>query len=217
MLRPGRKMNSEPIYPVVEVFASRQGEGFNTGREAVFLRMGGCNLACPWCDTPCNNFEMLTANSIKERVGGFGLHSLILTGGEPLVVEGIESLVEYFKNRGYWIAVETNGLSVKEPEVLKLFDYIAVSPKACYSELYNGTHAVKKADEVRITIDGDLFNFCNIIRGLIEAHRYFLSPCECDGEMNIEQTICLLSRLNLSSPQKEWLLSLQTHKLCGIR
>ncbi len=210
-------MENEIRYPVVEIFHSCQGEGFNTGREAVFLRMGGCNLACPWCDTPYNDFQMMDADSIVKTIGRFGISSLIVTGGEPLVVAGVMALIQRLKASGYWIAVETNGVSVAEEGVLELFDYITVSPKACYADLYTRGAAVKEADEVRVAAEGDVLDFCSLIQGLIKARRYYLSPCERAGVMNIEQTIRLLGWLNQSGGGQEWLLSFQTHKLCGLK
>ncbi|MFA7173328.1 MAG: 7-carboxy-7-deazaguanine synthase QueE [Kiritimatiellia bacterium] len=204
-------------YPVVEIFHSLQGEGFNTGREAVFLRMGGCNLACPWCDTQYNNYTMMDAVSIFEAVQQFGVNSLIVTGGEPLIISGLADLIKCFKKHGYWIAVETNGVSVVENGVLKLFDYIAVSPKAVYADLYTKEGAMREADELRVVVDGDVQDFCLWIGTMIKARKYYLSPCEREGVVNLEQTIKLLGRLNQSEGGSEWLLSLQTHKLCGIR
>ena len=83
-------MDKPVTYPVVEIFKSLQGEGFNTGREVVFLRLGGCNLACPWCDTNYIDYTMLPMESIIEKVEQFDVKSLVVTGGEPLVVEGLK-------------------------------------------------------------------------------------------------------------------------------
>ncbi|MDD2600243.1 MAG: 7-carboxy-7-deazaguanine synthase QueE [Kiritimatiellae bacterium] len=204
-------------YPVAEIFCSLQGEGFNTGREVVFLRLGGCNLACPWCDTQHSDFTMMDTASILEAVQRFGVNSLIVTGGEPLIIQGLKDLLQCFKQQGYWIAVETNGVSVADDGVLELFDYIALSPKASHAELYAKEGALRAADELRVVVDGDVRDFCDWIRGLIKARRYYLSPCEREGVMNLKQTITLLGQLNQSACGKEWLLSLQTHKLCGIR
>jgi len=204
-------------YPVVEIFRSCQGEGFNTGREVVFLRMGGCNLACPWCDTPYNDFKMMDADYIIKKVESFDIKSLVFTGGEPLIVEDLKALIESFKRKGYWVAVETNGVTTAEVGILDLFDYITVSPKACYADLYHKGSSIRDAHEVRVTAEGDVIDFCNFVRTLINARRYYLSPCERDGKMNIEQTIRLLGWLNQNNPRNEWLLSIQTHKLCGMK
>lgn len=210
-------MKKPLTYPVVDIFKSLQGEGFNTGREVVFLRLGGCNLACPWCDTDYNDYTMASMESILEKVEEFGIKALIVTGGEPLVVEGLKTLVEQFKSCGFWVGIETNGVTVVEDGILPLFDYISVSPKACYADLYHNGSAVTKSDEVRVVADGNVLEFCHFVRGAIKADHYFLSPCERDGEMNIEQTVRMLGWLNQSSDNPEWHLSLQTHKLCGMK
>ncbi|MDA3924578.1 MAG: 7-carboxy-7-deazaguanine synthase QueE [Kiritimatiellae bacterium] len=212
-----RKVDGDILYPVVEIFQSCQGEGFNTGREVVFLRMGGCNLACPWCDTSYNDFKMMDSDAIFAAVETFGIKSMIITGGEPLVVKGLKSLVKRFKHCGYWIAVESNGVTVAEDGILNLFDYITVSPKACYADLYVSGSSVCKADEVRVAAEDNVLDFCHKVSKMITARKYYLSPCERDGVMNIEQTIRLLGWLNQSNSDCEWLLSLQTHKLCGMK
>lgn len=204
-------------YPVVEIFKSLQGEGFNTGRPVVFLRMGGCNLACPWCDTDYNDYTMVSISSIVAQVEEFNIKSLLITGGEPLVIKGLKTLVERFKLLGYWIGVETNGVSVVEQGILNLFDYIAVSPKACYAALYYNGSAVTEADEVRIVAEDNVLEFCHMISTLIKADHYYISPCERDGIMCVEQCIRVLGELNQSGGDIDWLLSMQTHKLCGIK
>ena len=115
------------------------------------------------------------------------------------------------------MGVETNGVSVVENGILSLFDYIAVSPKACYADLYHDGPAVTKADEVRVVADGNVLEFCHFVSESIKAEHYFLSPCERDGKMNIEQTVRMLGWLNQSSEDPNWHLSLQTHKLCGMK
>jgi organic radical activating enzyme len=104
-------MNKTRRYPVVEIFESVQGEGYNTGREAVFLRFGGCDLNCPWGDTDWRTFEPLDADAIAARVSAFKTKALIVTGGEPFIQDDLGPLLGRFKDLGYWIAAETNGLT----------------------------------------------------------------------------------------------------------
>jgi len=204
-------------YPVVEIFESVQGEGYNTGKEAVFLRFGGCNLACPWCDTQYQVFGTLDEETIVARVAASRAKALVLTGGEPFIQEGLEPLLVRFKDLGYWIGVETNGLQAPPPAWLRRIDYVAVSPKALYADLYDDERMVRRADEVRIVVDGDTRAFCRDMRDRIEAAHYFLSPCERGGVFNVEETVRLLGVLNRGRRDGKWLLSLQTHKLSGLR
>jgi len=204
-------------YPVVEIFESVQGEGYNTGKEVVFLRLGRCNLKCPWCDTDYRTFEPLDEAAVLARVGAFRPKALILTGGEPFLCEGLAPLLARFKELGYWTGAETNGVQAPSDEVLRRVDYLAVSPKALYADLYDDERMVRRADEVRIVVDGDVQAFCGDMRDRIEAAHYFLSPCERDGAFNVEEAVRLLGRLNRGRRAGKWLLSLQTHKLAGLR
>ena len=92
-----------------------------------------------------------------------------------------------------------------------------MSPKALYAELYDDERMVRRADEVRIVVDGDVRAFSRDMRDRIEAAQYFLSPCERAGVFNVEETVRLLGVLNRGRRDGKWLLSLQTHKLAGLR
>ncbi len=210
-------MRDESTYPVVEIFASLQGEGYNTGKEVVFLRFGGCNLACPWCDTECDAYARLDADAIVAKVSCLGFRSLILTGGEPFIQDGLGDLMLRFKDLGFWIGVETNGVVAPPHAWSRLINYVSVSPKALYEELYDDERMLKRADEVRIVVDGDVEGFCERMRNRIEASHYFLSPCERDGMFNIEETVRLLGKLNDLRQRGKWMLSLQAHKLAHFR
>ncbi|MFC0309722.1 7-carboxy-7-deazaguanine synthase QueE [Gallibacterium trehalosifermentans] len=199
-------------YPIVEIFESLQGEGFNTGMPAVFLRFGKCNLACPWCDTDYHTFQQLTLQQIAEKVARFSSKNLIITGGEPTIQPNLRKLLTYFKQQGYFLAIETNGLKEVPPQI----DYIATSPKRLYQEKYL-QRCITFADEVRIVNDEpDIITFCQMIAGKIQAEHYYLSPCERNGEMNLLDTLQKIGQLNALSAKPKWQLSLQTHKIIGI-
>ncbi|MCL1919831.1 MAG: 7-carboxy-7-deazaguanine synthase QueE [Kiritimatiellaeota bacterium] len=204
-------------YPVAEIFESLQGEGANTGLPAVFLRFGKCNLACPWCDTDHRAYEVLTGQVILDRILPFKSRSLILTGGEPLIQRALAECAERLKQLGYWIALETNGLTDIPQAVRRSLNYVAASPKAMYADLYADERMLRHADEVRVVADGDVADFCRDIRRRITAPAYFLTPCDRAGRMNIEETIRQLGILNQAHRQNKWLLSVQAHKLAGIR
>ncbi|KGQ66985.1 7-carboxy-7-deazaguanine synthase QueE [Gallibacterium anatis] len=198
-------------YAIVEIFESLQGEGFNTGMPAVFIRFGKCNLACPWCDTDYQTFSLMTLQQIADQVTAFSAKNIIITGGEPTIQPNLEKLLSYFKTLGYFLAIETNGLKPVPPQI----DYIATSPKRLYQHKYQ-QRCITHADEVRIVNDDEnILSFCREIAKKIEAKHYFLSPCEQQGEMNLLDTIRKLGQLNENAEIK-WQLSIQTHKLVGI-
>ncbi len=204
----------EKLFPVVEAFRSVQGEGLNTGREAIFIRLGKCNLKCPWCDTDFNTYTEMSYEQIFSSIDTKGIENVILTGGEPTIHKNLGILIVKLKESGYKVWIETNGL-VNIPESV---DYIATSPKRLYQNLYQ-KDCIKEADEVRIVIDSvDCFEFCEFIESKIFAKRYYVSPCEIEGKINWKDVIEILGRLNERLEKKvDWLLSIQIHKLMDIR
>lgn len=200
-----------PTYRIVEIFQTLQGEGFNTGMPSIFIRFGKCNLACPWCDTNYNQFDMRSLDEIMQTVRNFTAKNIIITGGEPTIQPDLEILLNQLKAEGYFIAIETNGL---KPVPLQI-DYIATSPKRLYQKNYL-KHHIPYANEVRIVVDDDVLDFCEQIENTIKADRYYLSPCEENGVMNMLETITQLGMLNQRSNKPKWQLSIQTHKIAGI-
>lgn len=202
---------TQPQYRIVEMFETLQGEGFNTGMPSIFIRFGKCNLACPWCDTNYNQFEQKSLDEILHTVRQFSAKNIIITGGEPTIQPDLEILLDQLKAEGYFIAIETNGL---KPVPLQI-DYIATSPKRLYQKNYL-KHHIPYAHEVRIVVDGYVLDFCEQIEQTIKAERYYLSPCEENGVMNMLDTITQLGRLNQRPNKPRWQLSIQTHKIAGI-
>ena len=133
------------MYDLVEIFESMQGEGRNTGRPCVFVRFAGCNLSCPWCDTDVARRFSMPLDELVAEVSSFRPRSVVLTGGEPTLAAGMPELVAALKERGFWIAVETNGTSA--PDWLAFVDYVACSPKR------GAPLALDAADEVRVVCD----------------------------------------------------------------
>lgn len=193
-------------YDLVEIFESLQGEGRNTGRSCVFVRFAGCNLSCPWCDTSVEKRFSMTLDELVRELSQYKAKSVILTGGEPTFREGMPELVAALKEKGYWVAIETNGTS--EPEWFKSLDYIASSPKAEFPEAIRLT----RANEVRVVASSEAaVDFCRRIRGRIAADDYYVSPCDHGGKIDFATAKSVLSQLD------GWSLSVQLHKLLGFR
>lgn len=194
-------------YKLVEIFESMQGEGRNSGRCCVFVRFAGCNLNCPWCDTRVEcDFELSLEELLKE-ISSYRSKSVVLTGGEPTIVSGIEELVANLKSSGYWVAVETNGTSdFDDAPWLSFVDYIACSPKIEYPD----TLRLERADEVRVVASTPkAAEFCKQLK--ISATDYYISPCERNGAFDFDTAKDALEKLD------GWSLSVQLHKLLGFR
>lgn len=195
-------MSSE-MYRINEIFYSLQGEGFHTGTPVVFVRFSGCNLRCPFCDTDFEQYTLCSAEDICRQVeklirgkGEFPTPSIlvILTGGEPSL-QADERLISALHQLVKTICIETNGTHAL-PESI---DWITCSPK-------EGSKVVlKEANEVKVVYTGqDVEPW----QRQISAQHYFLQPCSCQ---NTQETIEYI----LEHPT--WRLSLQTHKLTGVR
>lgn len=194
------------MYSLVEIFESLQGEGRNTGRPCVFVRFAGCNLKCPWCDTNVSRRFSLSLADLVSEVKSFKARSVVLTGGEPSLAEGMPELVAGLKKEGFWIAVETNGTS--SPDWFQFVDYVACSPKAEYADLVR----LERADEVRIVASSeDVVEFARKMKSQISATDYYISPCDRNGEIDYATAKYVLSSLEGFS------LSVQLHKILGFR
>ncbi|MBP3406810.1 MAG: 7-carboxy-7-deazaguanine synthase QueE, partial [Kiritimatiellae bacterium] len=204
-----------------EIFSTIQGEGRNTGLPATFIRFAGCNLNCPWCDTKRQAKEFLTLTEIMAKVRKFKNRAVIVTGGEPTTVVGLGDVLSKLKDEGYWLALETNGL--KSIPELELFDYIAVSPKYFYRTKYAGESVIEKANEVRIVAESpNMEDFCRKMRERIAATDYYISPLDEGGKMHYRRAFNLMLKLNSSLSMKTavwppWFLSIQTHKVLGLK
>lgn len=188
------------------------------GRPCVFIRFSSCNLSCQWCDTHRNERLAVSDDELLTLVRKTGKKSVIITGGEPTIQPGLEQLVSMLKNEGLWVALETNGIVA--PMYPERFDYIAVSPKPDFETRYQGNMMLKKANEVRIVALTDkIAPFCRRMRGLIQAHDYYISPLFSDGRAHYRRALKVLHVLNHSDPAPfpPWSLSMQMHKILGIR
>jgi len=111
-------MSNENVMNVSEIFSSIQGEGPNIGRFSTFIRLYGCNLSCSWCDSKHaingKEFKVMSIEEIASEVYSQGLHSVVITGGEPTIYPNlIDLLIELVKNENIEnIEIETNGYNI---------------------------------------------------------------------------------------------------------
>lgn len=191
-------------YKVNDIFYSLQGEGHHTGSAAVFVRFSGCNLRCPFCDTDFSAYEELAAGQIVRRLALLTANSgekpmVVLTGGEP-TLQADATLLEQIHAAGFrYIAMESNGTH-EPPEGL---DWLTVSPK--------GDVRVRRCDELKVVFDAK----APVSDYGIAARYYYLQPMDTgDAERNKTITEACVEYIML---HPKWRLSLQTHKLIGIK
>ena len=197
---------SAKTYRVNEIFYSLQGEGFWTGTPMVFVRLSGCNLRCPFCDTDHAAFTQLSASEMVDKALELGgeCRRICLTGGEPSL-QADEALLQAFHQAGFMVHMETNGTQAVPAGV----DWITLSPKSQVAGLKgNGTVVLSKADEIKLVLSPGVDPS---VWASFPATWHFLQPCDSAGIMNKEETIAYIETHPL------WRLSLQTHKLLNIR
>ena len=207
-------------YRIKEIFFTQQGEGKNTGKDFIFVRFSGCNLwsgkeknrasaICSFCDTDFYGTDGINggkylAKDLIEKIKSLWISAdnqirVVLTGGEPLL-QVDKPLIDALKNEDIYIAVETNG-TLEAPDGI---DWICMSPKA------NTEIKLKKGSEVKVVypqknLNPDDFN-------VLDFKNFYIQPMDSQSyEDNVSQAVKYCMR------NPNWKLSLQTHKILGIR
>lgn len=195
------------MYPINEIFCSLQGEGEKTGTVSVFIRMSGCNLRCAFCDTDHQSHTMMSAPEIVEQVMRYpGAPLIVLTGGEP-ALHVDTALIQALKLTGKTIAIETNG-TLPLPDGI---DWVTLSPKTAFQGGEARPCIITSCDELKVVYTGQNLNQYDHIK----AQQRFLQPCYVDDPKQRLLGLQATVKAVLDNPQ--WRLSLQTHKLLGIR
>jgi 7-carboxy-7-deazaguanine synthase len=162
------------ILKVNEIFHSVQGESRHAGRPCVFVRLTFCNLRCSWCDTPYafEEGEDRSVGEILARVSGHGSRYVLVTGGEPLVQEGVHDLIGELCDRNYEVAVETGGsldIAPLDRRAMIVMDLKCPgSGMSARNRLENLNH-LKPQDEVKFVI-ADRADY-DWTRDLVARHR----------------------------------------------
>ncbi len=217
------------MYTVKELFPTLQGEGAHAGRAAVFCRFAGCNLwsgreedrataVCQFCDTDfvgsdgVGGGKFANAAQLADAIeqawnstsAGPQQRYVVFTGGEPLL-QLDSALIDALHGKGFAVAIETNG-TIKVP---KGVDWVCVSPKAG-SDLI-----VLQADEIKVVIPQVGHDSIDSLLGRFEKMDYQNRFLQAMDGPNLKENMALAVRLCQKRPL--WRLSVQTHKMIGIR
>lgn len=191
---------------VNEIFYSLQGEGAYTGRAAIFVRLSGCNLKCPFCDTNHQTYTEMTKEDILNELQKYDCKFIVFTGGEPTLQLDAETL-NFFKRHKYFIQVETNGTGNLP---VTLVDWVTCSPKDNFCS--NAEIKQEKINEVKVVFDGntDPAKYLDI-----QAEIYCLQPCDTGDEVRNKEIMQKCVDYILQHPK--WCMSLQTQKILNVR
>ena len=192
---------------VNEIFYSLQGEGYHAGTAAVFVRLSGCNLQCPFCDTQHESGSEMTEDEIVAEVAKYPARLVVVTGGEPSL-QLTRGFVNALHDVDKMMAVETNGTRRLPGNV----DWITLSPK----DAYLGDKAkpvLNYVDEIKVVFDGE--HEPSMYPGIMCTHARFLQPCDTGDPVRNAEIVNAAIEYIKKDPR--WKLSLQIHKILNIR
>jgi len=198
----GRKL------PVMEEFYTLQGEGYNMGKAAYFVRIGGCDVGCFWCDSKeswdADLFPPVDIDRVVENAINTPADTVVITGGEPSLYP-----LNYFTNKlqsnGIATMVETSGAH----ELTGSWDWICLSPKK-YSPPHSSVYKVANELKVIIKNESDL-KWAEANAELVnEDVPLFLQP----EWSEVDKLMPVLTDYIMKNPK--WRMSLQSHKYMGI-
>lgn len=193
---------SEELLRVNEIFYSLQGEGHFTGTPAVFVRLSGCNLRCPFCDTDHHASVGMTYAQVVERVAAFPSRHVVVTGGEPSM-QLTDGFIDALHAAGCFVQVETNGTLPLPPSV----DWVTCSPK-------DAPVVLDRIDELKVVCSGQPMDGYAPLMAI--AAEWRLQPCDVPGDAAASERH-LRAAIAYALTHPRWRLSLQTHKLISIR
>lgn len=196
------------LLPLVEDFYTIQGEGFHTGKPAYFIRLGGCDVGCKWCDAKftwnADIFPPKRIGEIIDRASECSAKAVVITGGEPTLYP-LELFTSRLKNEGFDIFIETSGTN----EILGMFDWICLSPKRQQPPLES---SFLRADELKVVVSdvSDIEWAVDCAAKVRYGCKLYLQP-EWSKRNDVNNVIVEFVKAN-----PKWNISVQMHKYINI-
>ncbi|MGF1512657.1 MAG: 7-carboxy-7-deazaguanine synthase QueE [Elainellaceae cyanobacterium] len=206
-VRPASHPTADGLLPVVETFHSVQGEGTWVGVSAFFIRLAGCDVGCPWCDTKASWHRHHPRQSVPQLVAAAAAAQpkiVVITGGEPLLHD-LTDLTQGLKRKGLHVNLETSGAH----PLTGIFDWITLSPKRFKPPL---TALYPHVNELKVVIaEPQDFEWAESHAAQVpEAAVKLLQP-----EWNTAKSQSWI--VDYVKQHPGWRVSLQTHKFLGVR
>lgn len=196
------------VYPIMESFYTLQGEGFHQGRAAYFIRLGGCDVGCVWCDVKeswdASRFPLKSPGMLLEELEQIPAKTIVITGGEPLMHQ-LDALTNAFHGKGYQMHLETSG----SHPLSGTWDWICLSPKKFKAPLPEmATHA----HELKVVV----FNKSDL--EWAESHAARVNPgCKLYLQPEWEKRETMIPLIvEYIKAHPKWELSLQLHKYINL-
>ena len=201
-------MEKKIFYPIVEIFHSIQGEGAWVGVNAFFIRLGGCDVHCPWCDQKeswsKSGYPLYSSAQLRKEAKTANPAIIVITGGEPLL-HNLDPLTEELRDLGIPLHLETSGAHLFSGK----FHWVTFSPKKFkppHFSVYDHVQELK----VVVANDSDLKWAEEQAAKVPPETVKYLQP-----EWNTDTSQELILQYILHHP--EWRISLQTHKFLKVR
>lgn len=200
--------NITTILPVMEHFYTLQGEGFHQGKAAYFIRLGGCDVGCVWCDVKdswdADKHPMLEVGSLRLEVGKTPAEIVVITGGEPLMYN-LDKLTKELQSAGLKTHIETSGAYPLSGS----WDWICLSPKKFKAPL---PEILQHANELKVIIfNKSDFEWAEKYAALVSSQcKFYLQP-EWSKAADVMPMI-----IDYIKAHPQWELSLQIHKYINV-
>ncbi len=196
---------------IQEIFATIQGEGPRAGESAIFVRLGGCNLACKFCDTEFEDFEEKSLDDVLNEIDGLKTSEklIVITGGEPLR-QPIEKLCDTLISKGFIIQIETNGTLYRE---LHTEVEIVCSPKIKGQRLREDL--LQRLTALKFVVSKEnpkYFEVFDVGQSDYDIPIYVQPIDEFDKEKN-QTNVELATQI---VKENNYILSIQQHKILGL-
>ncbi len=194
--------------PVMEAFYTLQGEGYHQGRAAYFIRLGGCDVGCVWCDVKdswdAEKHPKLSIESIVAEACKYPGRLAVITGGEPLL-HNLDELTKALQDKGFETNIETSGSSIMSGN----WDWICLSPKKFKAPVPAN---LTLAHELKVVVfNKHDFEWAELHAAQVNANcKLYLQP-EWDKAAEITPLI-----VDYIKAHPQWELSLQTHKYINV-
>ena len=194
--------------PVMELFYTIQGEGIHAGKPAFFIRLGGCDIGCHWCDVKesweAKDHAKMEVDEIVEAAKQSGANMVVITGGEPLMYD-LDELTRALKDEGFNTHLETAGAN----PLTGVWDWICISPKKNKQPLVEN---LSEANELKMIIYNQSdFSWAEKWAEFVDVKCAKLLQPEWSKQQEMQPKI-----IDYVMDHNQWQISLQTHKFLNI-